>query len=80
MVDSPYAGPLYALQQVLNGSVLGCIYALLAVGFSLVYGIIGRINFAFGELLMLGAYQTVIFAVPLVVMTGAGAWALPPCC
>jgi branched-chain amino acid transport system permease protein len=77
VVDSPYAGPLYALQQVLNGSVLGCIYALLAVGFSLVYGIIGRINFAFGELLMLGAYQTVIFAVPLVVMTGAGAWALP---
>ncbi|HYI70672.1 MAG TPA: branched-chain amino acid ABC transporter permease [Skermanella sp.] len=77
-VDSPYAVPLYALQQVLNGSVLGCIYALLAVGFSLVYGIIGRINFAFGELLMLGAYQTVIFAVPLVVMTGAGAWALPP--
>ena len=68
---------LYVLQQVLNGTVLGCIYALLAVGFSLVYGIIGRINFAFGELLMLGAYQTVIAAIPLVVMSGAGAWALP---
>lgn len=74
---TPYAGALYAFQQVLNGSVLGCIYALLAVGFSLVYGIVGRINFAFGELLMLGAYQTVIFAIPLAVMTGTGAWALP---
>jgi branched-chain amino acid transport system permease protein len=77
MVDSPFAGVLYVLQQALNGTVLGCIYALLAVGFSLVYGIIGRINFAFGELLMLGAYQTVIAAVPLVVMSGAGALALP---
>jgi len=76
-VGTPYAGGLYALQQVLNGTVLGCIYALLAVGFSLVYGIIGRINFAFGELLTLGAYQTIIAAVPLMVMTGAGAWALP---
>jgi branched-chain amino acid transport system permease protein len=77
VVDTPYAGGLYALQQVLNGIVLGCIYALLAVGFSLVYGIIGRINFAFGELLTLGAYQTIIAAVPLMVMTGVGAWALP---
>ncbi len=77
VVDSPYSGVLYVLQQALNGTVLGCIYALLAVGFSLVYGIIGRINFAFGELLMLGAYQTVIAAIPLVVMSGAGAWALP---
>jgi branched-chain amino acid transport system permease protein len=77
VVDSAHARVLYVLQQALNGTVLGCIYALLAVGFSLVYGIIGRINFAFGELLMLGAYQTVIAAVPLVVMSGAGAWALP---
>jgi branched-chain amino acid transport system permease protein len=77
VVDSPYAKALYVFQQALNGTVLGCIYALLAVGFSLVYGIIGRINFAFGELLMLGAYQTVITAIPLVVMSGAGVWALP---
>jgi branched-chain amino acid transport system permease protein len=77
VADSAYASVLYVLQQALNGTVLGCIYALLAVGFSLVYGIIGRINFAFGELLMLGAYQTVIAAIPLVVMSGAGAWALP---
>jgi branched-chain amino acid transport system permease protein len=77
VADSPDAKALYVFQQALNGTVLGCIYALLAVGFSLVYGIIGRINFAFGELLMLGAYQTVIAAIPLVVMSGAGAWALP---
>ncbi|WP_247881254.1 branched-chain amino acid ABC transporter permease [Skermanella sp. TT6] len=68
---------LYALQQTVNGAVLGCIYALLAVGFSLVYGIIGRINFAFGELMMLGAYQSVIAAVVFMGLGGAGWGALP---
>ncbi|EWY39611.1 branched-chain amino acid transporter permease subunit LivH [Skermanella stibiiresistens SB22] len=67
---------LYAAQQAVNGLVLGCIYALLAVGFSLVYGIIGRINFAFGELMMLGAYQTVIAAVLFMASAGSP-WTLP---
>ncbi|UEM18922.1 branched-chain amino acid ABC transporter permease [Skermanella mucosa] len=77
MVEQRGLAWLYPLQQTVNGAVLGCIYALLAVGFSLVYGIIGRINFAFGELMMLGAYQTVISAVVLMGLGGAGWGVLP---
>lgn len=43
------------LQQVLNGLVLGSIYALIALGYTMVYGILGIINFAHGEVLMMGA-------------------------
>jgi branched-chain amino acid transport system permease protein len=49
------ADPLYALQQVINALVPGCLYALIAIGFSLVYGIIGRINLAFGDMATLAA-------------------------
>lgn len=44
------------LEQLLNGVVNGCIYALVAVGLTLIYGILGIINVAHGELYMLGAY------------------------
>jgi branched-chain amino acid transport system permease protein len=43
------------LQQVINGLVLGSIYALVALGYTMVYGIINLINFAHGEVLMVGA-------------------------
>ena len=43
------------LQQILNGLVLGSIYALIALGYTMVYGVLGIINFAHGEVLMLGA-------------------------
>ena len=43
------------LQQVINGLVLGSMYALVALGYTMVYGIIGLINFAHGEVLMVGA-------------------------
>ncbi|NCX41347.1 MAG: branched-chain amino acid ABC transporter permease, partial [Burkholderiaceae bacterium] len=43
------------LQQILNGLVLGSIYALIALGYTMVYGILGIINFAHGEVLMIGA-------------------------
>ena len=43
------------LQQVINGLVLGSIYALVALGYSRVYGIMGLINFAHGEVVMIGA-------------------------
>lgn len=55
----------YFLQQLVNMATLACVYALLAVGFTLVYGIIGKINFAFGEMAMLGAYVSVIATVLL---------------
>ncbi|UZE25785.1 branched-chain amino acid ABC transporter permease [Pseudomonas sp. B21-056] len=47
------------LQQILNGLVLGSIYALVALGYTMVYGIIGLINFAHGEIVMVGAMVTI---------------------
>jgi branched-chain amino acid transport system permease protein len=52
------------VQQVINGLTLGSIYALIAIGYTMVYGIIGMINFAHGEVYMIGAY------VGLLVITG----------
>ncbi|MGH8717333.1 MAG: ABC transporter permease subunit, partial [Burkholderiales bacterium] len=43
------------LQQIINGVVLGSIYALVALGYTMVYGILGLINFAHGEVVMIGA-------------------------
>ena len=43
------------LQQLINGLVLGAIYALVALGYTMVYGILGLINFAHGEVVMIGA-------------------------
>jgi branched-chain amino acid transport system permease protein len=44
------------IQQVINGLNLGCLYALIAIGYTLVYGILRMINFAHGDVLMVGAY------------------------
>jgi len=44
------------IQQVINGLMLGSVYALLALGYTMVYGIIKLINFAHGDIYMLGAY------------------------
>src|SRR4026207_47337 len=43
------------LQQIINGLVLGSMYALIALGYTTVYGIINLINFAHGDVLMVGA-------------------------
>ncbi|MBX9717068.1 MAG: branched-chain amino acid ABC transporter permease, partial [Burkholderiaceae bacterium] len=43
------------IQQLINGLVLGSVYALIALGYTMVYGIINLINFAHGEVLMVGA-------------------------
>lgn len=43
------------LQQLINGLVLGSVYALVALGYTMVYGILGLINFAHGDVLMVGA-------------------------
>jgi branched-chain amino acid transport system permease protein len=43
------------IQQILNGLVLGCVYAIIALGYTMVYGILGIINFAHGDVLMVGA-------------------------
>jgi branched-chain amino acid transport system permease protein len=46
----------YFLQQLLNGFQLGSVYALISLGYTMVYGIIRLINFAHGDIFMLGAY------------------------
>ena len=48
----------YLAQQLLNGLILGSMYALVAVGFSMIYGIINLINFAHGDIVMIGAFCT----------------------
>lgn len=48
------------LQQILNGLVLGSIYALIALGYTMVYGVLGIINFAHGEVLMFGAFVALL--------------------
>ncbi|HYA11740.1 MAG TPA: branched-chain amino acid ABC transporter permease [Thermodesulfovibrionales bacterium] len=49
------------LQQLINGLTLGSVYALIALGYTMVYGILELINFAHGEIYMLGAYLGIIF-------------------
>ncbi|MTJ83080.1 MAG: branched-chain amino acid ABC transporter permease LivH [Telmatospirillum sp.] len=50
----------YFTQQLINGISLGAIYALIAIGYTMVYGIIGMINFAHGEIYMIGAFISLI--------------------
>jgi len=51
----------YFTQQLINGITLGSIYGLIAIGYTMVYGIIGMINFAHGEIFMIGAFNALIF-------------------
>lgn len=46
----------FLLQSILNGILAGCIYALFAMGLTLIYGVLNFVNFAHGELIMWGAY------------------------
>ncbi len=50
----------YFLQQLINGVTLGAIYGLIAIGYTMVYGIIGMINFAHGEIFMIGSFVALI--------------------
>lgn len=63
------------LQQIINGLVLGSVYALVALGYTMVYGIINLINFAHGEVLMVGAL-TSWTVVTLLAGTGWPGWIL----
>jgi branched-chain amino acid transport system permease protein len=50
----------YFVQQLVNGLTLGSIYGLIAIGYTMVYGIIGMINFAHGDIFMLGGFAALI--------------------
>jgi branched-chain amino acid transport system permease protein len=63
------------VQQIINGLVLGSMYALVALGYTMVYGIINLINFAHGEVLMVGAL-TSWTVVSLLADSGLPGWAM----
>src|SRR3981189_647925 len=50
----------YFAQQLINGLVLGSIYGLIAIGYTMVYGIVGMINFAHGDIFMIGGFIPLI--------------------
>jgi branched-chain amino acid transport system permease protein len=70
----------YLVQLLINGVSLGAIFALVAVGYSLVYGITGTIQFAYGELFMIGAFAFITwFFLFIVLGVSSFVWALALC-
>jgi branched-chain amino acid transport system permease protein len=74
----------YFVQQLINGIALGSIYGLIAIGYTMVYGIIGMINFAHGDIFMVGAFIALIAflllmslgltLIPLALLTAVWGW------
>jgi branched-chain amino acid transport system permease protein len=64
----------YFAQQLINGLVLGSIYGLIAIGYTMVYGIIGMINFAHGDIFMVGSFIALIL---LLAFLGVGVSFIP---
>jgi branched-chain amino acid transport system permease protein len=64
----------YFVQQLINGVTLGSIYGLIAIGYTMVYGIIGMINFAHGDIFMVGAF---IALIAFLVLIAIGVTAIP---
>ncbi len=62
LVNAFFANPTLFIQQVLNGLSQGAIFALVAIGYTLVYGIIELINFAHGDVYMIGAFTGLTIA------------------
>jgi branched-chain amino acid transport system permease protein len=61
----------YFLQQLINGITLGSIYGLIAIGYTMVYGIIGMINFAHGDIFMVGSFIALIMIIALGLTAGS---------
>ncbi len=61
------------IQSIVNGLNQGAVYALVALGYTMVYGIIRMINFAHGDFIMVGSY-TLFYTIPLMVRAGMPAW------
>ena len=66
----------YFLQQVLNGVTLGSIYGLIAIGYTMVFGIIGMINFAHGDVFMLSTFIALIVLLVLAQVLGVSSVAV----
>jgi branched-chain amino acid transport system permease protein len=70
-------GPSYFFEVLFIGLATGCVYALIALGYTLVYGILELINFAHGDVFMLGSMFAVTLVAPLGLKAGAGSlWPL----
>ncbi|MDI6783187.1 MAG: branched-chain amino acid ABC transporter permease, partial [bacterium] len=68
------------IQQLINGLTLGAIYALIALGYTMVYGILELINFAHGEIYMVGGYiaiMVIILLGPTIAYSGNAIFILP---
>lgn len=73
MAEEPVMGDgEYFLRQAANGLVAGCFYALLATGYAMIYGLLGIVNFAFGELFMLGAFAAAGLTTSTELLGGTG--------
>jgi branched-chain amino acid transport system permease protein len=66
----------YFFQQLINGVTLGSIYGLIAIGYTMVFGIIGMVNFAHGDVFMLSTFIALIFLMVLTQVLGLGSLAI----
>jgi branched-chain amino acid transport system permease protein len=66
----------YLIQQLANGVTLGSIYGLIAIGYTMVFGIIGMVNFAHGDVFMVSTFIALIFYLVLSQILGLGSLAL----
>src|SRR5512141_2715711 len=66
------------LQQIINGISLGSIYALIALGYTMVYGVLRFINFAHGDVFMVGAFVGYYAAPYIVPLTGGNLFLAGP--
>jgi branched-chain amino acid transport system permease protein len=62
----------YFVQQMINGVTLGSIYGLIAIGYTMVFGIIGMVNFAHGDLFMVGSTFIALIFFLLMLVLGIG--------
>src|SRR5438045_8432001 len=64
------------VQQLINGITLGSIYGLIAIGYTLVFGILGMVNFAHGDVFMVSSFIALIAFLILTAWIGVGSVAL----
>ena len=67
------SGFVMFISQIFNGLKIGSVYALVALGYTMVYGIIRLLNFAHGDFIMIGAY-TLMLSIPALAAMGMPAW------
>ena len=67
----------YFVQQLINGLTLGSIYGLIAIGYTMVFGIIGMVNFAHGDVFMVSAFIALILFLILTQILGVTAIGIP---